>query len=173
MTFPTGRSDLGGGPKYRLRRKLLAFGDDYWIETDGGERAFRVDGKALRIRRTLVLETPDGAEVLTLREKKLSIRDKIAIERGDHTVATVEKALFRLFRERFSIAVEGGGDLTANGNILDHEYRIERDGHVVAEVSKRWFSIRDAYGIELAPAQDDALILAIAVCIDQMTQSVG
>ena len=38
----------------------------------------------------------------------------------------------------------------------------------MAEVSKRWLRVRDAYGIEVAPGQDDALILAVAVCIDQM-----
>ena len=38
----------------------------------------------------------------------------------------------------------------------------------MAEVSKRWFRVRDAYGIEVAPGQDDALILAVAICIDRM-----
>ena len=69
---------------------------------------------------------------------------------------------------RYLIEVEGGGDLSAKGNVVDHEYKIERDGETVAEVSKRWFRVRDTYGIEVAPGQDDALILAITVCIDRM-----
>jgi uncharacterized protein YxjI len=36
-------------------------------------------------------------------------------------------------------------------------------------VSKRRFRVRDTYGIEVAPGQDDALILSVTVCIDQMT----
>jgi uncharacterized protein YxjI len=40
-------------------------------------------------------------------------------------------------------------------------------------VSKRWFRVRDTYGIEIDAEQDDALILAITVCIDQMTHEVG
>jgi uncharacterized protein YxjI len=75
-------------------------------------------------------------------------------------------------RERFSIEVEGAEDLEAKGNIVDHEYKIERDGKRVAEVSKRWFRVRDTYGIEMAPGEeDDALILAATVCIDQMTRA--
>jgi uncharacterized protein YxjI len=58
--------------------------------------------------------------------------------------------------------------MSAKGNIVDHEYKIERDGEKVAEVSKRWLRVRDAYGIEVAPDQDAALVLAIAVCIEQM-----
>ena len=91
------------------------------------------------------------------------------VERGGEPVATIKKALITPFRERFSIAVEAGEDMEAKGNIVDHEYKIERGGDRVAEVSKRWFRVRDTYGIEVAPGQDDALILAVTVCIDQMT----
>ena len=172
MALLRGRRD-DGGTKYQMREKMFAIGDDFWIETDGGERAFRVNGKALRIRDTLVLETPDGDGVFTIQEKKLSVRDKMEIERDGHTVATVKKALVSPLRDRFSIGVEGGEDMEAKGNIVDHEYKIARGGDKVAEVSKRWFRVRDTYGIEIAEGQDDALILAVTVCIDQMTHDVG
>jgi uncharacterized protein YxjI len=154
-----------------MREKLFAIGDDYWIETDSGERAFKVNGKALRIRDTLVLETPTGDELFKIQEKKLSVRDKMEIERDGRTIATVKKALITPLRDRFSIEVEGGEDMEAKGNIVDHEYKIERGGDKVAEASKRWFRIRDTYGIEIAPGQEDALILAVTVCIDQMTRA--
>ena len=168
MPLLRGRRDEGG-TKYRMREKLFAIGDDYWIEDEAGERVFKVDGKALRIRDTLVLEDRSGAELFTVKEKKLHIRDTMDVERGGDTVARVKKALITPLRERFSVEVEGGDDMEAKGNIVDHEYKSERDGNKVAEVSKRWFRIRDTYGIEIAPGQDDALILAVTVCIDQMT----
>jgi uncharacterized protein YxjI len=162
------RDDLDG-TKYRMREKVFAIGDDYWVENEAGERAFKVDGKVLRIRDTFVLADPTGAELYTVQKKLLHIRDTMKIERGGQTVATVKKALITPLRERFSIGVEDGEDMEAKGNIVDHEYRIERGGNRVAEVSKRWFRLRDTYGIEIAPGQDDALILAVTVCIDQMT----
>ena len=169
MPLLRGRRD-DGGTKYRMREKLFAIGDDYWIENEDGERVFKVDGKAMRIRKTFLLEDPSGAELFKIQEKKLHIRDTMEIERGDETVATIKKALITPLRDRFSVEVEGGDDLEAKGNIVDHEYKIERGGERVAEVSKRWFRIRDTYGIEIAPGQDDALILAVTVCIDQMTR---
>jgi len=90
------------------------------------------------------------------------------IERDGHTAAKVQKALVTPLRSRFKIELEGGGELSAKGNIVDHEYDIERDGETVAEVSKRWFRARETYGIEIAPGQDDALILAATACIDEM-----
>src|SRR4029077_6931581 len=103
-------------------------------------------------------------------ERKLHIRDTMEVERGGDTVATIKKALITPLRDRFSIELGGGGELSAKGNIVDHEYEIERDGHKVAEISKRWFRIRDTYGIEIAPGQNDALILAATVCIDEMAR---
>ena len=150
MPLFRGRRD-DGGTKYRMREKMFAIGDDYWIENEEGERAFKVDGKALRIRDTLILEDGSGAELFTVQEKKLHIRDTMDIERGGNSVARVKKALITPLRERFSIEVEDGDDLEAKGNIVDHEYKIERGGDKVAEVSKRWFRVRDTYGIEIAP----------------------
>ena len=154
------------GPTFRMREKMMAIGDDYWIEDDDGNKVFKVNGKAARLRETFILEDAQGNELSKIQEKKLTVRDKMTIECGDAR-ATVRKRLLGI-RDHYIIEVDGGEDLKAHGNIVDHEYEIERDGHKVAEVSKRWFRIRDTYGIEVAEGQDDALILAITVCIDQM-----
>jgi uncharacterized protein YxjI len=123
----------------------------------------------VRLRDTLVLEGPGGQELFKIQEKKLSVRDKMEIEGPAGKVATVKKALVSPLRDRFSIELEAGGELSAKGNVVDHEYEFERDGEKVAEVSKKWFRVRDTYGIEVAPSEEPALILAAAVCIDRMS----
>ena len=153
-----------------MREKLFAIGDDFWVETEGGRRAFKVDGKALRVRSTFVLESPSGEELFKIQEKKLRVRDTMTIERNGDTVATVKTASITPLRDRFSTDLKDGGKLSAKGNIVDHEYKIERDGHKIAEISKRWFRIRDTYGIEIVPGENDALILAATVCIDEMAR---
>jgi uncharacterized protein YxjI len=84
-------------------------------------------------------------------------------------MAMVHKAMITPLRERYSVKVEGGPDLEIQGNLLDHEYRIGN----VATVSKKWFRVRDSYGVEVAPGQNDVLILAATVCIDQMAHDAG
>ena len=132
-----------------------------------------MNGKVLRVRDTLVLETPNGEELFSVQSKMLHIRDTMNIERSGRKVASIKKALVSPLRDRFSIDVEDGEDMEAKGNIVDHEYKIERDGDQVAEVSRRWFRIRDTYGVEIVPGEDDALVLAVVICIDQMTHDVG
>jgi uncharacterized protein YxjI len=162
------RDDGPAGERFLMRERLLAIGDDFWIENDQGERSYKVDGKAVRVRQTFVMEDTSGNEVARIQERKLSIRDKIAIERGGDTAATVHKALVGI-RDRFAIDVEHGDDMKAKGNVLDHEYEIERDGDTVATISKKWVRVRESYGVEVAAGEDTALILAITVAIDSLT----
>lgn len=156
------------GPTFQMREKIFAIGDDFWVEDENGNRAFKVNGKAARLRDTFILEDAHGNELFKIQEKKLSVRDKMAIERGS-TEATVHKRLIGI-RDHYIIEVAGGHDLKAHGNIVDHEYEIERDGEKVAEVSKKWFRLRDTYGVHMAQGEDVPLILAITVCIDHMAR---
>jgi uncharacterized protein YxjI len=116
-----------------MQEKLASIGDDAWIEDDHGDRIYKVDGKAMRLRDTFILEDRNGNEVAKIQEKKLSIRDTMKVERGDRTVATVHKAMVGI-RHRFDIEIDDGHDLKAKGNIVDHEYEITRDDDVVARV---------------------------------------
>ena len=157
------------GNRYLLREKLLTLGDDFWIENDRGERIFLVDDKVLRMRDTVVFKDAHGRELLKLQKRLLRARDTMAIERGGDKVATVKKAFVTPLRDRFTVDLEGGGDMEVEGNILDHEYQITRGGIPVANISKRWFRVRDSYGVAVVGGQDDALVLAVTVCIDHLT----
>ena len=154
---------------YRMRQRLMSIGDDFWIESDRGERVYKVDGKALRVRSTLIFEDPSGRELAKIQEKVARVKDTMEVENPDgRTLATVKKALVTPIRERWVVKIEDGPDLRVHGNILDHEYTLERDGDKVAEVSKRWFRIRDTYGVEVAPGENDVLVLATVAVLDTM-----
>ena len=152
---------------FRMREQMFAVGDDYWVEDEAGQRVFKVNGKALRLRKTYVLEDPAGSELAKIREKKLSVRDTMVVTVGGHDVV-VHKRLFGI-RDRFLAEVDGGGEYTAKGNFVDHEYEIEHDGSKVAQVSKKWFRVRDTYGVEVIGEQDLPLLLSITVCIDHLS----
>jgi uncharacterized protein YxjI len=158
------------GTRYLMREKLLTLGDDFWIENDRGERVFLVDDKVLRVRDTVVFKDAHGRELLRLQKRLLRARNTMVIERGGDKVATVRKALITPLRDRFTVDLEGDGQLEVEGDILDHEYQVSRDGIPVANISKRWFRVRDTYGVAVVPGQDDALVLAVTVCIDHLTE---
>lgn len=153
---------------YAVHEKLLSIGNDYLIEK-GGQPAFKVDGKALTVRETLILEDPQGREVATLKKKLLSVRPTMTIERGGERIGAIQRAIFSPLHEHFTVEMENGTKYEIDGDITGHQYTVERDGNRVAEVSRKWLSIRDTYGVEIAPGEDHGLILASVVAIDRMT----
>ena len=169
------RRDDRGGPgggenRYQMVQKMVSIGDDFWIENGRGERVFKVDGKALRVRSTLIFEDRNGQELCKIQEKMLRVRDTMDIEDASgRTVASVKKAMITPLRERYVLNIEGGPDIDIQGNIVDHEYRFEQGGRKVAETSKKWFRLRDSYGVEIEPGQNDILILAATVAIDMIS----
>ncbi len=154
---------------YKMRQRLVSIGDDFWIETDTGQRAYKVDGKALRIRKTLIFEDASGRQLAKIQERMARVKDSMEIEGPDgRRLAMVKKALITPLRDRWVVKIADGPDLDVQGRILDHEYTISGGRTAVATVSKKWFRVADSYGVEVAPDQDPVVILAVTVAIDMM-----
>ncbi|MBI5840156.1 MAG: LURP-one-related family protein [Chloroflexi bacterium] len=155
--------------RYKIRQNLISIGDDFWIENQEGQKVFKVDGKVLRIRKTLVFEDMNGKKLCQIQERLLTIKDTMVVEDADgKDIATIKKALIAPFRDKWDVKVKNGPDLDVQGDILDHEYSIKQGWNKVAEISKKWFRLTDTYGVEIDPGQNDILILAVAIAIDMM-----
>jgi uncharacterized protein YxjI len=86
----------------------------------------------------------------------------------DGLAATIKKSFINILRDSWTVEISDGPEMKLKGDILDHEYRIDVEGERIAEISKKWFHIRDTYGVEIEPGQDNAFILAITAALDQM-----
>ena len=153
--------------RYLLKQKLLSFGDDFYIKDDDGNDVYFVDGKAFSFGDQLSFQDLQGNEIAYIRQRLLAWGKTYDISRNGELAAVVQKELFGLLHHRFTVDVPGPDDLEAVGSFTDHEYEFRRGDRVAATVSMRWLSFTDTYGIEVAPGEDDVLILASAVVIDQ------
>ncbi|WP_329456954.1 LURP-one-related/scramblase family protein [Streptomyces sp. NBC_01497] len=157
--------------KYQVRDRIFGIGDDYWIEDEHGRKAFLVDGKALRLRDTLEIKDASGRALITLREKMFSIRDAMTIERDGEALATIRRKRLSLLRNHYRVSLVEGTELDVSGKILDREFAVEYDGELLAEVSRRWLSVRETYGVNVVREDaDHALLLAVAVCVIRMAE---
>jgi len=153
--------------RYRLRQKLLALGDDYTIQDAEGNDVYYVDGKALSIGDKLSLQDMDGNELAYISQKLLSLHKTYRIYREGEMFAEIKKQ-WTLFRDKLTVDVPGPNDYEVQGSFLDREYEFTRGGETVAQVSRSLFSLRDSYGVDIAPGEDDVTILATAIVIDQI-----
>src|SRR5947208_4741468 len=106
------REERDGGTQrvhYQMRQRLVSIGDDFWIETDTGQRTYKVDGKALRLRKTLIFEDADGHKLAKIQERVARIKDSMEIEDDDgHRIAMVKKAIITPLRDRWTVKIGDG-----------------------------------------------------------------
>ena len=151
---------------YLIRERFFRLGEDSEITDDQGRPVLHVDGKVLTLRDRLVLRDPEGHEVAQVQRKLVALRPTYEITVGGREVAEVRKHFFTPFGDRFTIDIPGPGDLEMAGNLFDHEFAVRRGGQMVATVSKRWFTLRDTYAVDIAPGEDDLVILASVLALD-------
>ncbi len=157
--------------KYLVRDRIFGIGDDYWIEDEHGRHAFLVDGKALRLRETFELKDPERRVLITVRKKMLALRDTMTIERDDAALATIRRKRLSLLRNHYRVELVDGTELDVSGKILDREFAIEYDGELLAEISRRWLTVRDTYAVNVVRDDTDpALLIAIAVCVIRLAE---
>jgi uncharacterized protein YxjI len=152
--------------RYLIRERFFRLGEDSDIIDEQGRPAFHVDGKVLTLHDRLVIHDPQGQPVAQVHRKLVALRPTYQVTIGDQEAAEVRKHLFSPFVDRFTIDVPGPDDLEMRGDLLDHEFTIRRGGQTVATVSKRWFSMRDTYAVDIATGEDDLLILASVLALD-------
>ena len=154
--------------RYVMKQKFWSWGDDFRIRDAEGKDAFFVDGRAFSWGDKLSFQDMQNNELAFIRQKLLAWGPTYEITSGGNLVAVVKKKLFTLLRCRFTVDVPGPDDLEAQGSFLDHEYTFERHGQTVAQVSKKWFSWTDTYGVDIVEGEDEVLILASTVVIDMV-----
>lgn len=124
--------------RYIMKERLLALGGTFYIENAAGLRCFWVDGKVLRVRETILFRETNGTELFKVQQRKVRLRDTMKIEDPHgHTVATIHEHLIDPIHKRFDISIEGEQDMTAKGNVLAHEYKIDRTAPSVAATITR------------------------------------
>jgi uncharacterized protein YxjI len=151
---------------YVIREKFFSIGDDFDVLDEHGTKLLHVDGKVLSVRNKVVIEDPAGTEVASVHRHLVALRPTYEITIGGEKAAEVRKKLFTPFRESFTIDVPGPDDLEMKGDLLDHEYVIERGGVEVAAVSKRWLTVRDTYAVQVADGVDPLLVIGSVLALD-------
>jgi uncharacterized protein YxjI len=151
---------------YVIRERMFRMGEDSDITDEAGQPVLHVDGKVMSLHNRLVLQDPAGREAGQVHRKLAALRPAYEITIGGKDVAEVRKHLFTAFGDRFTIDVPGAGEMEINGDLPGHEFTIERDGQTVAAISKRWLTVTTSYTVDVAPGEDDVLVLASVLALD-------
>jgi uncharacterized protein YxjI len=151
---------------YVIREKMFRLAEDSDITDESGQPVLHVEGKFMSLYSRLILRDPTGREVAQVFRKLAALRPTYEITIDGWNVAEVRQHLFSVFHERLAIDTHDGGEMEITGDLLSHEFIVQKDGQTAATVSKRWLSMTASYGVDVAPGENDLLILASVLALD-------
>lgn len=155
--------------RYSLKHKIFGLGGDSMIQDAHGHDVYFVDGAAISLGRRLTIKDLKGGELATIHQELIALTPSFDIQVKNGPSARVSLKLLSL-TDRLKIDLPGWDDLEARGDLFHHEYAIVRQNREVAHVSKAWIALVDSYGVEIDDDQDQVLILACAVVIDELLE---
>lgn len=152
--------------RYQLKEKNFGLSDKYTIRDQIGNDAYEVKGKFFSFGDKLSFrKRTTGEEVLLIDQKQLSFKPNYRILKDGKLVAELTRE-FSWGNKKFELDVPGPNDYTIKGNFWAREFTFKRGRKEVAEVSKKFWSLSDVYGVEIDADEDQELILATVVVID-------
>jgi len=152
--------------KYVIRQKVWSFTDRFSIKDEYENDRFFVESKFLTIGNKLYLEDAFGNQLFYIEQKLFKILPVYEIYSGEQLFAVLKKK-FSFLKPKVEID-QNGISYLISGNALAHEFSITRENTVVARVSKEWLAFSDTYGVDIVSGENEAFILSMVICIDQI-----
>jgi uncharacterized protein YxjI len=158
--------------RYQLKEKAWTFKDTYEIYDHHGNKAYVVKGKMFSWGDKLSFRDKKNEEILLIDQRQISLKPSYKILQDGELIGELTKE-FSWARKKFELDVPGRNDYVIKGSFWDREFSFKRDGKEVAEVSKKFWSIGDSYGVEIEKGENHPLILATIVVIDLILEGGG
>src|SRR6266852_8745596 len=158
------------GTQYIIDQKILAIRDTYGIKDTSGNLLAYVKQQLMSFGPRFWYEAPNGSRLGEIHGKILTIRPTFEIYDGQGQLrAVVKKKLVNLIGENWWMENDSGQEIAkVHGNIWEHDYNVQApDGGHIAQIHKKWVSVRDSYCVEVQnPSFDPYLVLSYAISMD-------
>ncbi|MBS3986328.1 MAG: LURP-one-related family protein [Erysipelothrix sp.] len=147
--------------KLYIKQKLFSFKDRFTIKDEHQNDVLQVEGKLFSFGKQLSVSTMDMQEVAFVKQKVFNFLPTFEISLQDQ-VHTLKKQ-FSFFKPVYQIPSLG---LRIEGNFTAHHYSIYKEGDVLANISKAFFSFADSYEVDILNDQDRDMVIAVVLAID-------
>ncbi len=148
-----------------MRQKLFSLRDSFEITDEHEQLAFTAKSKFLSIKKSFTLKDHHEIEIAFIKQQLFAIKPKFEFTNPEGQKALLKKHFFPLFSHKFSLFF-GREKIEIEGNIWAHEYQFSLNGQVIAEISKKWFSWSDTYGVDIYEEQFNWLVMSTVIAID-------
>jgi len=150
-----------------LKEKWFSIGTSIAILDENGKNAYYGVGKLIHIGLDMYLEDLNGQKLYQITHKLISLMPEYEIWQGNTHVGKVRKEI-TLFRPAFHFNNLVTGDkMEVHGDFHAYEFKIEQNGQLVATISKKHTTFKDAYGVMIEPGFDIPFILCACIIVEK------
>jgi uncharacterized protein YxjI len=171
-----GSSSVFSGKEYIIEQKIVALRDTFGIKDRNGNLLAYVKKKIVSLGPQFYFEMPDGGRLGEMRGKVLTVRPTFEIYDAQGLVAVVKKKILKLLGSEWWLEDGSGKEIARiKGNITEHNFSIQSpSGTEIAQINKKWVSVRDSYGIEILSQElPPYVIIAYAIAMDHAEFKAG
>lgn len=152
--------------QYMIRQKIFSLGDKFTIKDENERDVFIVKSQLLSFGKKLRIFDLNENEVCYIEQQLFKFMPQYNIYINGEMIANVKKK-FAMFKNDFEI-LSDNANYYVEGEFLAHEFRIFNDRKLIGQVSKKFLSLTDTYGVEVDDDEDQVLVLALAIVIDMV-----
>ena len=171
---PAQSAGMFGQNKYTIEQKLVALRDTYGVKDLSGNLLGYVKAKIVSWGPKFWFEDLNGVQLGEIDGKIVSIHNEYEVkDQTGQLKAKIKKKILKLIGSEWWMENAQGQQIAkVKGNFTEHEYQIlDPNGSLIAQIHKKWVTIRDSYNIEITnPDFDHFLILSYVIAMDHVEQ---
>jgi len=164
-SLPNGGAIYAYPMRYMIKNGWFSFGGDFKIKDAMGMECLDVRG-ALFTNNMTMRDIFNGMELASIHPEFRIGMPHFKVHRNGIHYATI-KQKFHMLKYEFEIDMVDGSQMRVNGNWTGYSFQFQRAGKLVASVGREFFSVRDVFGVEILPGEDNVLILCCVIVIDK------
>lgn len=152
--------------KFYIKQKVFSFRDKFNVMDENQNTVYQVKGKVFSLHNKLELLDQTNAMVLRSQRKLFRIFPQYQIfDPSGEELATI-KAKFSI-RPKFDLLINN--ELyEVEGSLFAHSFGINKNGQLLASISKKIISWGDTYEIEIFEDKNVELFLFVVIVLDQV-----
>ena len=155
--------------KFYINQKAFSFKSEFTILNHHMEEVFKVEGEFFSFRNRLRLKDIRGNEILYTEKEIFTFLPRYTIYQTNGTALATINQKFAFFKPVFEVR-EGGNVLNVEGDFWGHDFKVYKNGNLIASITKEYFTIGDKYMIDIGDEEKDLLYLFIVLVIDQAAE---
>ena len=149
--------------KFYIKQKVLSLSEKYTVKNEQGEDAYFVKGSFMHIPKSFSISNITSEEVGIVTKKIFTLLPKFFVKiKGQRQTLTIRKK-FSFFKPKYTI---DASDIEVKGNWWEMNFQLIKQGEVIGDVSKAWFTWGDSYKVQVLDEANETTILSIVIAID-------